>query len=193
MAVDLTDAIPSFLNYLNPVGQSLYNPSTTESLQRLTDAFWTLRLSGLDFLNQWTCSEGLITPQGNPSGPPNRYIPPQWYTDIANSTDPGQEIVQAICLFAAYQALNAQLMNLKTQFSARAGAVAYESQQSSAMLVAVQKAFKAQIDIVLTRLSDLGFTVVGVTDSVIQMSEIISEGGMGFTRGSYYDNGGRPW
>lgn len=187
--IDLSNSIPSLLNYLNPAGQTVVTMTESEAVQRLTDAFWTLRLSGADWLAAWTCVGGIISAQTNPGTGLPLYIPPAWYTD--NGTDPNMAIVQAICLFAAYQAIQAQMLNVKTQFAARAGAVSYEAQQSATTLQAVLRSLTAQVDIVLTRLTDLGFTEVGIFDTVIHQSDAIAEDLSWFVRGGYYDNGGR--
>jgi hypothetical protein len=192
--IDLSESIPSFLNYVNPLGQTLFTPSDAEVVQRLTDAFWTMRLFGADWLANWTCSDGIITPQTSPpnSGYVTGYIPVGWYTDTANATDVSQAIVQGICLFAALQAVNAQLLNLKTSLSVKAGPVSFESAQSTTVLTVVQKSLTAQVDIVMTRLTDLGFTDVGVFDAVMENTRAIENDMTWFVRGSYA-GGGMSW
>lgn len=199
MATNLANAIPSFLNYINPPGQTVYTMTDTEALSRLTDAFWTMRMNGVDFLVGWTCSNGIIKPQTNPSGGAPGYIPQYWYIDQEGSVNLGQEVVQAICLYAAMIAINAIVLNTKTQFAARSGGTSYEQQQSSSMLQTVLNTIKDQVRIVLTRLSDLGFTEVGVFDAVMQETAGIDFGstqwvGGGSMGGGYgTSRGGAGW
>ena len=189
IVIDLSNSIPSLLNYLNPAGQTTTTMTDDEAIQRLTDAFWQLRMNGADWLAKWTCTAGIITTQVNPGTGFPFLIPPAWYTD--NGIDPNMAIVQAICLFAAYQAIVAQMLNVKTQFAARAGAVSIETQQSATTLQAVLKALKDQVNVVQIRLTDLGFTEVAVFDSVIHQTDMIAEDMGWFVRGGYWNDGGR--
>ena len=170
MAVDLGDFLLSFQYEINPPGQNLY-PSMTEdeSLQRLIDAFWSLRLSGLDFLASFTCDDnGLISPQTTGNTPPGlqNYIPVAWFED-GTSGDIGREIVQAILLFAHLKVLVTVMENANTSTTYRAGSVESSVSKSSSIYQAALKTVMSQIDIVLTRLSDLGSTNVMVLDAVI--------------------------
>jgi hypothetical protein len=139
--IDLSDYTASLAYEISPPGQNLYpNMSTTEAVGRMVDAFWEMRLYGLDFLSAWTCSaDGLITPQTN--------VPMSQYGG-------------GIALTSA--------QNLNSMVRSQAGSVSYETQKSSQLVQSVLKALTSKIDIVLTRLSDLGSTAVAVLDSVVQ-------------------------
>lgn len=170
MAVSLGDFLLSFQYEINPPGQNIYpNMSDDESLQRLIDAFWSLRLSGLDFLAGFTCdNNGNILPQASGNTPPGivNYIPVGWFED-GTSGDIGREIVQAILLFAHLKVLIAVMENANTSTTYRAGPVESSVSKSSSVYQAALRALMSQIDIVLTRLSDLGSTNVMVLDAVI--------------------------
>jgi hypothetical protein len=169
--IDLSDYTASLAYEISPPGQNLYpNMSTTEAVGRMVDAFWEMRLYGLDFLSAWTCSaDGLITPQTNV--PMSQYgggiVLPGWYEDDG-SGDLGREIIQAIVLFAGYRIALTSAQNLNSMVRSQAGSVSYETQKSSQLVQSVLKALTSKIDIVLTRLSDLGSTAVAVLDSVVQ-------------------------
>lgn len=186
MTVSLSNYITNFQYEINPPGQNLYpNMSNGEALQRLIDAFWSMRLSGLDILAQWTCdSQGNITPQTNPpnwSSTGGSYIPVGWYTDDA-SGDIGREIIQAIILFAHLKVLVAVMEKTPISTSNRAGPVESSTQYSAQVYQAALKTVMSQIDIVLTRLSDLGSTNVEVLDAVIDSTCSISYGDTWFVR-----------
>ena len=139
MTVDLSDPQYStrFLNYINGPGASTFSPSSTEIVGRLVSGFWQLRMSGADWLGMWTCNEdGIITQQTNAptDWTTTGVIPRSWYTDTQGAVDPGQEIIEAICLYAARQAVVANLLSVQSQFSVKAGNVSYEAAQSATLL-----------------------------------------------------------
>lgn len=172
--VALSDYTQSFQYEINPPGENLYpNMNQTEMVGRLIDAFWEMRMTGFDFLANWTCDQsGNISPQTNaPSASltgVTQYIPVGWYTDD-NSGAIGREIVQAIILFAGYRVCLTAMMAAggSTSVTARAGSVESSVTKSPQVYQAVLKALTAKIDLVLTRLSDLGSTNVEVLDAVI--------------------------
>jgi hypothetical protein len=188
MAVNLGDRITDLLQELNPPGQTLVTMTDDEALSRLVYAFWDMRLAGVDFLANYTCSDGgIITPTGGASpGTSGTYIPGYWYTD--SSGDLGREVQAAIVLFAGWRALLTQYQNLKTMTRSQAGNVSFETQQSATVLQSVLKAVTAKIDIVLTRFSDLGSTTVTVLDSVIDATINVLDGDSWWIRGSYGDD-----
>ena len=196
MSVDLSDFQQSYLNAISPPGQALQgtsgpfvNMTETEIVGRLVDAFWSWRLNGMDFLAAWNCStDGIISP--NPNGPANtmQYLPNAWYLDGTKDASTGlpnlgRQIVQAIILYAAYKSVQTQLINLKTVASYQAGPVKYETQQSATVLQALLKVLTAEIDIALTRLSDLGSTTVQVFDAVMEVSRNQGLGDASWVRG----------
>ena len=183
MSVDLSNYLPSFQYQINPPGQTLITLTDDEAIQRLVDGFWSLRLAGVDFLSAYTCTDdGIITPQS--ANVATTYLPTAWYTDDG-STDLGREVVQAIILFAGLRCVQTQYMNLKTMVRSQAGNVSFETQQSATVLLAVLKSIIAEVDIVLTRFSDLGSTTVTVLDSVINNTINVMDGDTWWIRGSY--------
>lgn len=185
MAVSLAVFLPSFQYEINPPGQNLYpNMSDDEALQRLIDAFWSLRLSGLDFLAGFTCDDGgTISPQNSSNVPQGfqNYIPVAWFED-GTTGDIGREIIQAVLLFAHLKVLVAVMENANTSTTYKAGPVESSVSKSSSVYQAALKAVTSQIDIVLTRLSDLGSTNVTVLDAVIDSTMAISTGDQWWTR-----------
>jgi hypothetical protein len=173
MAVDLSNLTGSLDLEINPPGQNLYPTMTAdEKTKRLVDAFWELRMLGLDWLNSFTCDgNGLITYQAN--APTNIFtasVPAVFYED-QGVLELGREIQQLIVLMAGYRIALTVFANTYTSVSAKAGPVSSEQQKSAQLLQAVLKAIKGKIDAALYRLSDLGMTTVSVFDSVQNMTE----------------------
>lgn len=180
MAVSLSDYIPSFLLEVNPPGQSVVTMSNSEALQRLIDAYWELRIFGVDILGAFSCdNDGIIEPISGANGGSGLYygfqIPSSWYTDDG-TVDLGREVIQAIILCAGYRAALTSSQNLSTMVRSQAGNVSFETAKSAQMMQAVLKNLMAKLDIVLTRLSDLGTTAVSVYDSIIQKTDNINQG-----------------
>lgn len=182
MAVDLADYIPSFLLEVNPPGQSVITMSQSEALQRLIDAYWELRIFGVDILGAFMCdNDGIIEPLSNTAVANSSglyfgfQIPASWYTDNGG-VDLGREVIQAIILTAGYRAALTTSANLATMVRSQAGNVSFETAKSATMMQAVLKNLMAKLDIVLTRLSDLGTTAVSVYDSIIQKTDNINQG-----------------
>ena len=191
--IDLSDtAIGSLQNFLNPAGQSVVVMTDAQALSRLFDAFWWLRMAGMDILSSWTCdTDGIITPQPNPpQWTFGQDVPTGWYTDTQGATDLGQEIVMAIVVVAAHHAIVAQLSQLQTSLSVKAGPVSYEVQQSSTMMLGVLKNIQNQVALILKRLSDLGFTTEAVFDAVLTNTQAIENDVASWSRGGYADMGG---
>ena len=169
MAVNLADYVTSLQYEINPPGQNLYpSMNNTEAVGRLVDAFWELRLSGLDFLAGYDCDiTGVITANSNVGQTVGFNIPADWFTDDG-VPDLGREVVQAIVLFAGYRIALTAAQNLATSVRSQAGPVSFETQKSAQLQQQVLKNLVAKIDIVLTRLSDLGTTSVMVLDQVME-------------------------
>ena len=178
MSVDLSDYTQSFLYEVNPVGQTLLNPSSDEITARLADSFWECRLDGFLIFQLYTCDDsGIITPQttAQPSFP-DTYNP---YGGV-QTIDLPREYVQLIVLMAGYRALITTMQNVATSSMARAGSVETSTSRSTSMYVAALKAITAKIDIALTRLSDLGSTSVAVLDAVMDSTIAIADGNSWF-------------
>jgi hypothetical protein len=195
VSVDLSDTqyATRFLNYINGPGATTFAPSETEIVGRLVSGFWQLRMSGADWMAVWTCSEdGLITQQTNAvmDFTTRGVIPISWYTDTQGAINPGQEIIEAICLYAARQAVVANLLSVQSQLSVKAGNVSYEAVQSATLLRDVLQTINDQIMIVIRRLTDLGFTDVKVLDAVMLNTQSILDGSSEWVSGGWPSMGG---
>ena len=150
MAVDLGDLIESLQREVNPPGTNLYpNATDDDYLGHLQDAFWEARLHGM--LSDWTESDGLVTP-------------------ISGTTDIGRDYQQLVVMYAGYRIVLTQFQNLKSMFRAKAGPVEFETQQQATVLKAVLDAIRSRINLVLSRLSDVGVSTATVFDAVIERS-----------------------
>jgi hypothetical protein len=180
MAVDLSNYFKTLEYEINPPGTTVYTMSQSEMLQRLIDAFWELRIYGVDILAAFSCDDnGIIAPLSSGVSSFGNYmgfqIPASWYSDDG-SVDLGREVIQAIVITAGYRIALTNSQNLATMVRSQAGNVSYETQKSAQMQQAVLKNLMAKLDIVLTRLSDLGTTAVSVYDSIIQKTDNITYG-----------------
>jgi len=204
MSVDLNDYQQNFLFAISPPGQAIQggtgifaNISATEIVGRLGDAFWTMRIQGMDFLGAWNCSDdGLITPRTGSIGNTLQYLPSEWIVDgtidaATGLPDLGRQIVQGIILFAAYKCVQMQLINLKTSTAYKAGPVSAEVSQSATVLQTTLRILTAEIDIMLSRLSDLGMTTVECFDAVMNVTRNEGLGDAWWVRGDSYTTGGR--
>jgi len=128
MAVDLYDHVPSLLREVNPPGIDVFTAATEDDMVGyLSDAFWEASLDG--FVQDWTCDEeGLITP-----------------LEVGGEDLPRAQ-VSLIILYAGIKVLRNRILNLNTQFSAKAGPVEFEQQNSATMLVEQLKQLKATKD-----------------------------------------------
>lgn len=185
MAISLYDYVDSLRRELNPPGAELYpNMTDDEAVGRMSDQFWHLRLSGLDFLANWTCDDfGNIIPQANApiANLPNSMLPQGWYLDDA-SGNLGREIIQAIILFTAYHVCLTNLQANPTRTSYKAGPVEATTEFSATVYQAAERALHARINIVLSRLSDLGATSVTTLDAVMDATANLRTGVSYWTR-----------
>lgn len=152
MAADLSDLIDSLKRSINPPGIDLF-PTTLDDewLGRLQDAFWDARLDGL-LEGYEVDDDGIVTP-------------------LTGTTDLTRDQLQVVVFYAAMNAIYNELRNLKTTFSAKAGPVSYETQQSANMLRDVGQMLKERKAIILARLGDLGSTPTYYIDAVIARTE----------------------
>lgn len=155
MAVDLGDLIESLQREVSPPGTDLYpNADDNDWLGHLADAFWEARLHGM--LSDWTESDGEISP-------------------IATGGDEmGRDYQQLIVMYAGYRIVLTQFQNLKSLFRAKAGPVEFETQQQATVLKAVLDAIRSRINLVLSRLSDVGESNAVILDAVIERSYSIA-------------------
>lgn len=207
MSVDLSQFTQNYLYAISPPGQALQgtsgpyvNMTETEIVGRLVDAFWSWRMAGMDFLAGYSCtSDGIISPRTDYAGNGSytgQYLPEAWWTDgstdlLTGLPDLGRQIVQAIIIWAAYKSVQTQLLNLKTATRYSVSGVSAETQQAATVLQGILKTLTAEIDIVLSRLSDVGMTTVTVFDAVMNVTRNEGLGDSWWVRGGGYDFGGR--
>ena len=137
-SVDITEVIPSLEATLTIPGQdSPYaTASEDEWTLKLVNAFWRTVLDGI--IEGYSIDEdGIITP------------------DTGDSTFSRLE-QQIVVIYAAMNVIQAQLLQLKTVFRAKAGSVEYETQQASQVLTRLLDQLNNDKNILLERLSDLG-------------------------------------
>lgn len=168
MAVDLGDFIASLQAEVSPPGTNDFPTATDDEwLAQLQNAFWSARLDGL--LARWTCDEnGIITPL------------------VVTEPDIGRDMIQLVVLYGSFAVLRNALRGLRTMFSATAGPVKFEYQQSANLLVALMKDLITRRDIILARLSDLGSANSYVIDAIIARDESLIYGN------TYWVNSGDP-
>lgn len=146
MAVDLSEFVEVLKREIQPPGTNLFSTVTnTQWVGYLSDAFWEARLDGF-MLGYETNEDGEIVPvtDGDP--------------------DLGRQWMALIVLYAGVKILRNKILNLNTQFRAKAGPVEFEQQNSANMLVEMLKQLKATKDRVLEELQG-GQTGVLVLDA----------------------------
>lgn len=158
MSVDLTTYTQALQTEVSPPGGNNFPTATIDDwINTLLNAFWEARLDGL--LATFTMdANGIITPVLTTS-------PPQ--------PDIGRDMIQLIVLYGSFAVIRNSLRSLRTMFSATAGPVKFEYQQSANVLAEIMKDLITRRDILLTRLSDLGSTTVTMIDSIIARDQSI--------------------
>lgn len=129
--VDLSDFVESLRREVTPPGSDLFTDvDDTVMTGYLADAFWEARLDG--FLGVWVANEdGLVTPMET------------------GGDDLPRELIGLVILYAGVKILRNRLMNLNTAFSAKAGPVEYEVQNSANLLTEMLKQLKEAKDRIL--------------------------------------------
>jgi hypothetical protein len=115
MAIDLADYAPSLRREVTPLGTTMFAAVTDNDLTAyLTDAFWEARLDG--FLTGYAADEdGVVTP-------------------TSGSTDLSLAGVALVVMYAGIRVMRTQILNMGTDFRAKAGPVEFEKQNSAIML-----------------------------------------------------------
>lgn len=155
MSVDLNDLIPSLVAEVNPPGSDLFAAATDDEwLQILLNAFWSARLDG--FIELWTVDDnGTVTPIAT------------------GGTDISRDLQQIVVLYGSFLTLRNALRASTTSFTAKAGNVEFQTQQSANLLTELLKDVVNRRNILLTRLSDLGVVKPYYIDAVIARSSSI--------------------
>lgn len=171
MSVDLSNYVDSLKREVSPPGVDDF-PAAVDSewIGNLADAFWEARLDGL--LATFTCDEnGIVTPLVTQSPP----LP-----------DMGRDMVQLVVLYASFRILRNTLRGLRTEFSASAGPVHFQYQQSANLLTELIKDLINRRDIILARLSDLGTAPVYVIDGILARDDALRYGDITFVASGNY-------
>lgn len=137
-SVDMTELIPSLESLLTvPGATSPYAAaSEVEWTNKIVNAFWRGVIEGV--IENYTIDEdGVVSPS-------------------SGSTTFPQSLQYVVVIYAAMNVIEAQLLQLKTVFRAKAGPLEYETQQASQVLTGLLKSLDNQKNIILERLSDLG-------------------------------------
>lgn len=165
MAVDVGDLVESLQREVSPPGTPLYPLATDDEwFGHLQDAFWEARLHGM--LEAYTMDDnGQITPFD------------------AGADDIPRDLQQLIVLYAGFRIVLTSYQNVKSAFRAKAGPVEFETQQQGQLLKAVLDAIRSRINIVISRLSDVGESNATVFDAVIERSYSIAAGDTWFVKG----------
>jgi len=147
MSVDLNEFIPSLRREVNQPGIDVFDDASDDDLLGyMTDAYWEASLDG--FFGDWSCDvDGLVTPV-EPGG-----------ADLPRAE------VSLIVLYAGIKVLRNRILNLNTQFSAKAGPVEFEQQNSATMLVEQLKQLKDTKDRLLTKVES-GESLDSVVDAL---------------------------
>jgi hypothetical protein len=182
MAVDLGDLIDSIKREVSvPGAEETTFPNATDDswLGNLLDSFWEAKLDGL--MAAYTAdTDGLVTP-----------IDP-------NGTDLSRDWQQMIVFYAGIRIVRNNLRAINGLFRAKAGTVEFETQQSSQLLKSILDELRYRLNLILTRLSDLGQLPSFYIDSLVERDmgiyygDITWESGAAHAYGTYgstYDYG----
>lgn len=151
---DLVDAAKAELTV--PGVASFTNSTTAQWVAQLQGAFWEAVLDGV--ITGYDELDGSVFPQSGGT--------------VALS----RELQQVVIYYVGIRVLKATLLNLKTKFSAKAGPVAYETQQSANVLSSLLEEWISRRNIWLARLSDIGSSPSYYVDMVVARDESISFG-----------------
>lgn len=147
MAVELADYTDSLRRAITPLGSTSYSDISEDTLTAyLVDAFWQARLDG--FFPAYTSNEdGSVTP-----------IPPE-------TQDFNRAWVSLVILYATVQILSNQILGTSTRFSAKAGPVEFEQENSATVLTEMLKRLAAAKQRIIDELVDADDTTVYLVDA----------------------------
>lgn len=148
MAVEFRDFVESLKREIEPPGSDLFaGVSDAEWVGYLSDAFWEARLDG--FLVGYETDEGALAED----------------TTVVPSNPSGEEFnrrdMALVILYAGVKVLRNRILNMNTQFRAKAGPVEFEQQNSATMLAEMLKQLKTTKDRIIDSLeTDMTSTMV---------------------------------
>lgn len=136
--VDLEDLVPSVLAAVSEPGSVAFPDATTSQwIAKLANAFWDAKLNQFIGFANYTETEGTLSP--------------------IDGDDPiDRTLQQALVNFTAIDAIRNKLLNINTMFSAKAGPVEYETQQSAQLLKGILDDLMAQREQLLLLFADAG-------------------------------------
>lgn len=150
MAIDLGDLIESLQREVSPPGSDLFPDATDDDwFGHLQDAFWEVKLDGITSFNNYTESDGLVSP-------------------VSGTTELTRDLQQLVVLYAGIRILRSTMRDIKTTFRAQAGPVEYETQQSATLLRAIFDELASKRNLILNRLSDVGAVDTAYIDMIYQ-------------------------
>jgi len=130
MAVDLEDLVEPLKYAVNPPGQTLVSATDPEWVSRLANAFWRAKVHG-------HFSGFRVDPDGETIVPVDD-----------DDDDMPREHQQLVVMYAAFEALEAEVRNLDTVFRASAATgVEFETQRSAQLLIELLKGAKEELAI----------------------------------------------
>lgn len=149
MAIDLGDLIESLEREVSPPGTDLFPDAVEdEYFGHLQDSFWEVKLDGIEAFENYTESEGLVTP-------------------VTGTTELTRDLQQLIVLYAGIRIVRNTLRNINTLFRSVAGPVEFETQTSASVLTAILNELQMRRNFILNRLSDIGAVDTTYIDMVI--------------------------
>lgn len=138
MAVDLADFVEALKREVSPPGSDIFaNVHPNEWVGYLSDAFWEARLDG--FLVGYQTDEAAL---GDIEIVP---VSPEL-------PDLDRRGMALVILYAGVKVLRNRILNMNTQFRAKAGSVEFEQQNSATMLAEMLKQLKATKDRIIEAL-----------------------------------------
>lgn len=160
MPVDLSDSdglIASVKRECSPPGTDLFPDATDEEWQgQLQDSFWEAKVFG--FFSGWTEADAIITP--NASG----------------GVEMDRASQELIVLFAGARVIRNELKNTNTLFSAKAGTVEFEVQNSAQLLVAILRDIRSKVDLAMAAIGTINSTTVAYIDSLVGREDSVYYG-----------------
>ena len=144
MTVDLADFVDSLRREITPLGTTLFASTNDDTLAaHLVDAFWEAKLDG--FLEGYSSDEdGLVT---------------------GTSGDLPRSGVALVVLYAGIRILRNRILNLNTQFRAKAGPAEFEQQNSATVLAEMLRQLRGVKDRLMVNQAGYGNTDVEVFDA----------------------------
>jgi hypothetical protein len=140
MAVELIDFVDALKREVSPPGSDIFaSVRSSEWVGYLSDAFWEARLDG--FLAGYQTDEAGVGTDDIEIVPISPELP-----------DLDRRGMALVILYAGVKVLRNRILNMNTQFRAKAGSVEFEQQNSATMLAEMLKQLKATKDRIIEAL-----------------------------------------